>query len=48
MILRYASVSLDNDGGMPVFTHTTMDAYGGFKDWHWAKEGQYLLTWGLS
>ncbi len=49
--LNYFMMRLDfqyNVGGLPVFAHTTMDAYGGLKDWHWAKERQYLLTWGLS
>ncbi len=36
------------DGGLPVYAHTTMDDYVGFKELLWAKEGHYLLTWGLS
>ncbi len=38
----------DNDNDLSAFAHTTMHANGGFKDWYWAKEEQYLLTWGLS
>ncbi len=50
-LLNYFMICLGfpgNDGDLLVLTHTKMDAYGGFKEWHWAKEGQNLLTWGLS
>ncbi len=30
--LMICLVFQDSDGGLPVFAHTTMDAYGGLKD----------------
>ncbi len=38
----------DNDDDLSAFARTKMHANGGFKDWHWAKEGQQVLKWGLS